>query len=275
MGIRDKIGLIREYIPADDATVEAFTDLLEKQESLKVRFSPTVERVNMEAVREAIAGGSSAASVAGVWLTEEEIAEGVRAIASTVSMRIESERGRAEVVVRALDEGKLNLKELAHAMLRGDLDEADRMAEEAGVDATALTSLIAWALQPAYAALSDAVKDVVDLSSWSGNRCPVCGSYTALGFIDPEGSFHLKCQFCGTEWGYPGGKSPFCGNDEQQLIGVIDLGEGKPLLLNICYVCGNFWKVVDERISGDSVPRNLYDLWTLVLDVVAKKLSTA
>ena len=272
MGIREKIGLIRAYIPADDETVEALAALLERQEALKSRYSQSVGRVDMEAVRGAIAGGRPAISAAGLWLTEEEIAEGVREVASVVSEHIESESERAGGVVRALDEGILNLRRVALAVLRGDLEEAERAAGEAGVDPRVLTSLVAWALQPALAALSDAVMGAVDLSSWSSGRCPVCGGYTALGFMDRDGAFHLKCQFCGAEWGYPSGKCPFCGNDEPRLIGSADLGEGKPLVLNICHVCGNYWKVVDERISGTSVPRSLYDLWTLVLDAVARRL---
>jgi FdhE protein len=100
----------------------------------------------------------------------------------------------------------------------------------------------------------------------------VCGSYAALGYIDRGGKFHLKCQFCGTEWSYPSGKCPFCGNDEPQLVSLVELSEDKPLSLGVCHVCGSYWKIVDERKTEAEVPRDLYDLWTLVLDAVAKRL---
>ncbi|MEM1930459.1 MAG: formate dehydrogenase accessory protein FdhE [Thermofilaceae archaeon] len=273
MGIREKIGLIRGYIPADDATVEAFSDLLEKQAQLKTRYAETLSRVDVKSLGRTIAEGKPAASEAGIWLTEEEIAEGVRAVASVIGERIPREAEKIRSVLDAIGEGKLNLRELAQALLRGELSEAEIAAEQVGVDPAVLGSLVAWSLQPAYAALSEAVTREADLSGWSTGRCPVCGSYAALGFIDREGAFHLKCQFCGTEWGYPSSKCPFCGNDESDLISVIDLGEGRPLLLDICHVCGGYWKVVDERLSTVDVPRDLYDLWTLILDALAKRFA--
>lgn len=271
--MREKVRLIRDYIPADDATVDAFVNLLEKQTQLKARYSPTIERVRIEALREAIEEGRSASTEAGIWLTEGEIAEGVASVATAVGEHIPGGSERVRGVVEAVSEGRVKLRDLASAMLRGELGEAERAAEQAGVDPAALGSLVAWALQPAYAALSDAVRGAVDLSEWSSGRCPICGSYAALGYIDREGFSHLKCQFCGTEWGYPSGKCPFCGNEEPQLVSIIDLGEGKPLSLSVCHACGGYWKIVDERLVSTEVPRDLYDLWTLILDALARRLS--
>lgn len=52
----------------------------------------------------------------------------------------------------------------------------------------------------------------------------------------------------------------------------MELSEDKPLSLGVCHVCGSYWKIVDERKTEAEVPRDLYDLWTLVLDAVAKRL---
>lgn len=272
MSIRDRIGSVRADIPVDDATLDTFLSLIETQSRLKGAYLPTLNRVDADSLRAAVASGRPAASAVGVWLTEEEIGEGVRAIAESLSEGLPSEAERVQGVVRALEEGRLRLKPVAEMMLRGDLEGAERVAEEAGVDPTALSSLVAWALQPAFAALSESVSGSLDLGAWSSGRCPVCGSYAALGYFDRSGGFHLKCQFCGTEWGYPSGKCPLCGNDDPELVSLVELSEDKPFSLGICHVCGSYWKVVDERKVQADIPRDLYDLWTLVLDAVAKRL---
>lgn len=272
MSFRDKIEAVREDIPVDDATLNVFLELIEVQAHLKSAYFPTLQRVDADAARAAVASGKPAASVVGIWLTEEEIDEGVRAIAERLSEGLPSEAERVQGVLEAVDKGRLKLKPVAEMMLKGDLEGAERAAEEAGVDSAALSSLVAWALQPAFAALSESVSGSLELGGWESGRCPVCGSYAALGYTDRSGEFHLKCQFCGSEWSYPGGKCPFCGNDEPQLVSVVELSEDKPLALGVCHVCGNYWKMVDERKAEAEVPRDLYDLWTLVLDAIAKRL---
>jgi len=272
MSLREKIGAVRQDIPVDDATLNVFLELIEIQVRLKGAYSSTLQRVDADAARSAVASGRPAASAVGIWLTEEEIDEGVRAIAKPLSEGLPSETERVQEVLEAVGEGKLKLKPVAEMMLKGDLESAEKVAEEAGVDPAALSSLVAWALQPAFAALSESVCASLELGGWSSGRCPVCGSYAALGYIDRGGRFHLKCQFCGTEWSYPSGKCPFCGNDEPQLVSLVELSEDKPLSLGVCHVCGSYWKIVDERKTEAEVPRDLYDLWTLVLDAVAKRL---
>jgi FdhE protein len=271
MGFRDKIGAMRGDIPVDDATLDVFLELLEVQHRLKGSYSSTLQRVDARAAKAAIASGRPAASAVGVWLTEEEIAQGVREIAEPLIAGLPGEAERVRGVLEAVGGGRLKLKPVAEMMLRGDLEGAEAAAEEAGVDPTALSSLVAWALQPAFAALSQAISPL-ELGDWGSGRCPVCGSYAALGYFDRGGVFHLKCQFCGTEWEYPSGKCPFCGNDDPDLVSVIEVAEGKPLALGICHVCGSYWKIVDERRASGEVPRDLYDLWTLALDVVARRI---
>jgi len=271
MDLRDKIGAVRGDIPVDDATLDVFLGILEVQYRLKDAYLSTLQRADVEAAKAAIASGRPASSAVGVWLTEEEIGEGVREIAEPLVAGLPGEAERVRGVLEAVSEGRLKLKPLAEMMLRGDLGGAEAAAEEAGVDPAALSSLVAWALQPAFAALSQAIGPP-EPGGWSSGRCPVCGSHAALGYVDKGGEFHLKCQFCGTEWGYPSGKCPLCGNDNPDLISLIEVAEGKPLALGICHVCGSYWKIVDERKASAEVPRDLYDLWTLALDVVARRI---
>ncbi|MCS7105278.1 MAG: formate dehydrogenase accessory protein FdhE [Thermofilaceae archaeon] len=272
MSIREKARLVRGDVPVDDSTFEVFINLLEVQAGLKDAYMPTVERANFEAAREAVETGRPAASGTGVWLREDEIAYGVRSIASLILEGVPSESHHVAGVLEAVEQGRLELKGVAELMLKGDMRGAERVAEKAGVDPTALSSLVAWALQPAFTSLSVRLRNYIDLSGWSSGRCPICGSYTSLSYIDKKGVFHLKCQFCGTEWDYPAGKCLFCGNDEQELISLVDLGEGKPLNLGVCHVCGNYWKLVDERLMELDIPREIYDLWTIVLDAIARRL---
>lgn len=270
--LREKASNVRGDIPVDDQSFEALLNLLEVQDRLKSEYAGTLDKLDLQAAKEAVESGTPASAAVGLWLSEGEVGSAVKAIAELLVERIPSEAASVQAIVDAWSSGRLKLAEVAKRMLAGEVSEADSLADEAGVDAAAMKTLVAWSLQPAYAALSERLVGEVDLSGWRAGRCPVCGSFARLGFVDRGGGFHLKCQFCGTEWSYPQGKCPFCGNDEQQLITVIDAGRGKPFKLSVCHVCASYWKVVDERMVEGEVPRAFYDVWTLMLDIVADRL---
>lgn len=270
--LREKTNSIRGDVPVDDQSFEAFLDLLEMQDRLKNKYSNTLNRLDIQAAKEAVESGTPASTAVGLWLSEEEVGSAVKAVAEIVVNRIPSEATSVQTIVDAWSNGRLKLVEVAKHMLAGEVNEADSLAGEAGVDSAAMKTLVAWSIQPAYTALSEYLVGEVDLSTWHAGRCPVCGSFARLGFVDRDGGFCLKCQFCGTEWSYQQGKCPFCGNDDSQLVTTVDAGKGKPFKLSVCHVCTGYWKIIDERMMEGEVPRAFYDIWTLMLDIVADRL---
>lgn len=266
--LMEKAQKIYKDIPIDPSSLDTYIKLMSLQENLEQRFLGKYADVDVEKIKEALNESKPAFLAVNLNLNEEELGETLKSITSMLKSELPDASSSLERIEKAWESGELSMVELGYSLLEGDIDAAHRKAEELGVDHEVLEAVSAWVMQVLFQALAKDLSAKIDFSLWIQGRCPVCGGTTRLEYIDENGESHLKCQFCGTEWKYPSGKCPYCGNDKKDGITVIPVDKNNRFTLNICNNCGMYWKVVNEQVVGNDIPRKLYDLWTFKLDII-------
>ena len=165
-----------------------------------------------------------------------------------------------------LDVGK-TLKE----MWNGKTAPQKLKKEEVG-DPTLLAFLLTESLKPLYEYLAQNLRDVIDVTLWEKGYCPICGKTPPIAAI-PEGKWSrlLFCVYCGTEWSFPFLMCPFCGNEDEEGIRYLYVGNEKQYRIEVCKACQKYLKVVDTAALGSHVFLDIENIVTLHLDILAQK----
>ncbi len=261
-------------IPVDVESLNFYIELLRKQEILKKKFLEKFKgKVDKEKIKAALKEGKPAITVKDVFvLDESDLADAFTEISMFVQALRPKQKEEIKRFLQALGSGAFTLNELVESVLSGKDDITRGIAAGANIDLDMVQVLVLWTLQPILEAFSEVLQGSVDFAVWDKGYCPVCGGYTRLGYLTgPGGRQYLKCQICGHEWYFPRLACPFCGNNESGQIGFYTIGGDKRFRLYVCKKCGRYWKVVDENVAGTEVPRKLYDVWTLKLDMFARE----
>lgn len=134
------------------------------------------------------------------------------------------------------------------------------------------STIIQSVMQPFLSAWADALKDSVKQDYWRRGYCPVCGGSPDLAYLEKEvGGRRLLCSRCDFEWAFPRLECPFCRNKDQQKLSFYS-DEGGRYRLHVCDNCRCYMKIIDTRQAGPDIPLPLERLYTLDLDVQARKL---
>ena len=99
-------------------------------------------------------------------------------------------------------------------------------------------------------------------ADWSAGYCPICGGWPALAEIRGlDGTRHLRCGRCGSDWRTEPSRCPFCGGerDHEQRVPAIEVCDG----------CNGYVKTFTmlQGCQPDTVM--LEDLATVHFDVAA------
>lgn len=127
-------------------------------------------------------------------------------------------------------------------------------------------SALAVALQP----LKAGVKVLQKNDPWRRAYCPVCGQLPAMGQLvrTKKGRERLLvCACCQMKWPYKRMGCPYCGNDDQQKLHIIEIEEAPELRIDTCEKCKGYIKIY---INEGNEQVALADWSTLHLDLIAK-----
>lgn len=190
--------------------------------------------------------------------------------------------GDAASIRAPLEQSLLSLSHLVEELLAGREDSVNAWAGAVSADRDRIRALVLWLIQPLLGALRVAANGALDWARdyWQQGVCPVCGSATRVGYMRGEGRKQfLRCQVCGMEWVFPRARCPYCGAEKPGDVVFYRPIESRPWLrLYHCNRCGAYWKIVDEESASAAKeplpPRELYDVFTYSLDIVAEKLSS-
>lgn len=177
------------------------------------------------------------------------------------------------VFERAVSEGRLQLPGLFNALLAGDDDRIQEIAEALAVDREILALVAYHSLRPAIVAVARSLCDQKKVpASWRRGICPVCGSFPAISFLEEEGRRTLVCGFCWHEWDYRRVACPFCQTtDSKNLRYFYDENEPESRA-DLCDACRRYLITVDTRKTERAIYPPLEVLTTLHLDIKAQDL---
>jgi FdhE protein len=174
-----------------------------------------------------------------------------------------------ELLGRAMTRGQIDpVFVFATALSQDDhrLDELARSVKDGRGVLRGMAPLIARPmLQACWSAWADRVP-----AQWAFGYCPLCGSWPTLAEIRGlDGSRHLRCGCCGSDWRSEWLRCPFCGETDHEKLGALVLPDSLEQKIEVCDACQGYVKTVATLtpIPADHVV--LQDLATLVLDVHA------
>jgi len=143
--------------------------------------------------------------------------------------------------------------------------------EKGGPESAGLVRYLGWtAMQHVLAPLVAEFGRWRDEERWRRGECPTCGSAPAMGTLVSiaEGrGRQLACGCCRTRWAFKRVACPFCGNEDANRLGVLELDQEPELRLDVCEECKGYVKTYTGTRDLELV---LSDWPTLHLDVLAR-----
>ena len=175
-----------------------------------------------------------------------------------------------EPLAEAVATGRLDASLLFEAAVSQNVDrfhDVARVERDYRGVLRGLASLIAMPmLQTCWRAWAERVSP-----SWSHDYCPVCGGWPALAEIRGlDGTRHLRCGCCGSDWRTEWLRCPFCGESDHQKLGsLVSPDRLERHAIEVCDGCRGYVKTFTTLSAirpGDVL---LEDLATLALDMAA------
>lgn len=236
--------------------------------------------------------GSSLEDVVSNWpQVEEELKKGLPALTSAQwqDKAVEAAAGIVAQLATALGEVELPLAfkqqiqmlnrlleekpEAATDFVRKVLEQQEAsFAEETGNEINdEVIILLVWsALSTVLAPLRSKLEEWGAEGRWGKPHCPLCGQFPAMAQLvrTKKGRERdLVCGCCQTRWRYKRMGCPFCRNEDDHRISIIEPAETPELRLDTCAECKGYLKTYTGEGNEEVV---LADWSTLHLDAVAK-----
>jgi FdhE protein len=159
---------------------------------------------------------------------------------------------------------------LLAAAVRQDVVEIAALADAAGIDRGALTSIAHLAAFPLLQACGRLLAERVP-SFWPHGYCPICAGWPILA--ERRGldrTRRLRCGRCGGEWPVQWLCCIYCGEREHEHLGsLVPEGRGERLNVETCSSCRGYLKSVATLQEIPPFELLLQDLETVELDLVA------
>jgi FdhE protein len=114
-------------------------------------------------------------------------------------------------------------------------------------------------------------RDAQTDAAWRLDYCPTCGAHPVLALLTGREAGRqrlLSCSLCGTRWEFKRIGCPYCGNDDQAGLDLVEIEGEEGLRLDLCRGCKGYVKTV----TTDQNPAFLLADWTtLHVDVLARE----
>jgi FdhE protein len=180
-----------------------------------------------------------------------------------------------DVLANTLGCGRLDAERLFAEAFVQHADHLGQIARAADLDAELLSAAATLAVAPVlrgYAAKLAPLLAPPDqqTSGWMQGYCPICGGWPLLGELrGAERVAWLRCGACGCGWQVQRGACPFCGNDDERLLGTLTLESEPRFRAVICQRCTSYLKVGNALEPPPTEVLALDDVLSLHLDVAA------
>jgi FdhE protein len=143
--------------------------------------------------------------------------------------------------------------------------------EDAPLPATGLLRVLAWvAIRRTLAGVLKSYAELRKEDDWMRGYCPLCGALPPLAQVLLEGGQPrmLACGCCLSSWQFRRIGCPFCGNDDQNQLSVLNIEQEPLFRLDTCQACNGYLKTY---LANSDLALHLCDWSTLHLDVLAQQ----
>jgi FdhE protein len=106
---------------------------------------------------------------------------------------------------------------------------------------------------------------------WGRPFCPICGSLPAMAQLrltHKGRERFLSCGCCRSRWSYLRTECPFCGNQDQDKLQILELEQEKDFRIDVCNSCNGYLKTCTREGDEDIL---LADWSTVHLDFLARQ----
>jgi formate dehydrogenase accessory protein FdhE len=173
----------------------------------------------------------------------------------------------------ALEQGKLDTRELLPRVAAGEKAYADALIQSLQLDASLVWTLAWNTLRPAWQAWHRQLAPLMQGVEWRRGYCPVCGMAATLGELQDNGQVkHLRCSQCGADWLFPRMQCIYCGNEDHTTQSYFyPDGEREQHRIEVCDECGGYLKVSAAFSPTPVELLPVEDLATVHLDYIAQE----
>lgn len=133
---------------------------------------------------------------------------------------------------------------------------------------------LAWSsLAETLKPLKSKTMELLEDNRWKRGYCPICGQLPAMGQLvtiaqDQGRERELVCGCCQMRWQYRRIGCPYCDNQEQEALKIIEVAEEPDLRLDTCEKCKSYLKIY----TGEGNQQVAMADWsTLHLDLIGEK----
>lgn len=162
-----------------------------------------------------------------------------------------------------------------HVVVEGFVNHPDHLqqvAADAGVDHELLATLADLSARPILAAYAEQLAPALERGPWGRGYCPICGAWPSLAELrGAEPDRHLRCSRCGCAWAVPRLFCPFCGNDDGDSLGHLQVEGERRFRVDVCRRCNGYLKAGTVPAPTPSRLLALDDLASAHLDLAAKE----
>ncbi|MBC8198578.1 MAG: formate dehydrogenase accessory protein FdhE [Desulfobacteraceae bacterium] len=178
-----------------------------------------------------------------------------------------------QTVLKAIEAGKFDQKELFASLLNEDDAFFENTAKELEIEKKALAFIAYNSLKPSLSMCAEQLSAYLDKDKpWGKGYCPICGSSPGLSMFQGEGERFLICGFCWHKWASNRIFCPFCDNTDTKTLNYFFSEDEKEYRVDLCDGCKKYIKTVDTRKAERIIYPPLEQVATLHLDIKAKEM---
>ncbi len=178
-------------------------------------------------------------------------------------------KGEMKDFLEALKAKKVNIVEIATAVVKEDPEVFEKLRQEYKINPTTLLFIASSIIQPFLEEIARQV-DQAFLELWWEAYCPVCGKKPAVARIKNRKRY-LVCSLCGAEYLADLFLCVHCNNLDPNTLGFLAIENEPWFRIDYCEKCKHYLKVINNDKLKIPIPNGLEDVLTLSLDRIAKE----
>lgn len=143
--------------------------------------------------------------------------------------------------------------------------------EKQGLNAGLVLLFAQKSIEKAIQTYHKTVSDFLEENHWYKKTCPVCGGVPTMAVLRKGKGGRVKylvCGTCKTEWSIKRVECPYCDNDKQENIRIIEFDAEKDLRIDTCDACKSYIKTYTGNSIDDIAMR---DFASIHIDIASKQ----